>query len=165
MVGLGAVIPAIRRESTTSGPSALLKAERRRAVAQLRYRSAVSVIAAVVASIVLVGLAVFQVALIAGAPIGRFAWGGQHDVLPTKLRVGSVVSIVLYALFVIVLLDRARVIDVLPDVVSTVGAWVLVGYFALGVVLNGISRSKPERNLFTPVSLVLAVLCLLVALG
>ena len=107
----------------------------------------------------------FQVALIAGAPIGRFAWGGQHTVLPAKLRVGSVVSIVLYALFVIVLLDRAGVIDVLPDIVSTVGTWVLVGYFALGVVLNGISRSKPERNLFTPVSLVLAVLCLLVALG
>jgi hypothetical protein len=125
----------------------------------------VSQIAAVVASIVLVALAVFQVALIAGAPIGRFAWGGQHTVLPARLRVGSVVSIVLYALFAIVLLDRAGVIDVLPDVVSTVGTWVLVGYFALGVVLNGISRSKPERNLFTPVSLVLAVLCLLVALG
>ena len=107
----------------------------------------------------------FQVALIAGAPIGRFAWGGQHTVLPTKLRVGSVVSIVLYALFVVVLLDRAGVIDVLPDIVSTVGAWVLVGYFALGVVLNGLSRSKPERNLMAPVSLVLAVLSLLVALG
>ena len=85
--------------------------------------------------------------------------------LPAKLRIGSVVSIVLYGLFVIVLLDRARVIDVLPDLVSTIGAWVLVGYFALGVVLNGISRSKPERNLMAPVSLVLAVLSLLVALG
>ena len=107
----------------------------------------------------------FQIALIAGAPIGRFAWGGQHDVLPPKLRVGSVVSIVLYALFAIVLLDRASVIDVLPDIVSAVGAWVLVAYFALGIVLNGISRSKPERNLMAPVSLVLAVLSLLVALG
>ena len=107
----------------------------------------------------------FQVALIAGAPIGRFAWGGQHDVLPSRLRIGSAVSIVLYALFAVVLLDRAGVIDVLPDIVSTVGAWVLVAYFALGIVLNGISRSKPERNLMAPVSLVLAVLSLLVALG
>jgi hypothetical protein len=122
-------------------------------------------LAAVAASIVLLALAVFQVALIAGAPIGRFAWGGQHDVLPSKLRIGSAVSIVLYALFAIVLLDRADVIEVLPDVVSTVGTWVLVGYFALGIVLNGISRSKPERNLMAPVSLVLAVLSLLVALG
>ena len=97
--------------------------------------------------------------------IGRFAWGGQHTVLPAKLRIGSVVSILLYGLFVIVLLDRARVIDVLPDLVSTIGAWVLVAYFALGVVLNGISRSKPERNLMAPVSLVLAVLSLLLALG
>ncbi len=43
--------------------------------------------------------------------------------------------------------------------------WVLTGYFTLGIVLNGISRSKPERNVMTPVSLLLAVLCLIVALG
>ena len=43
--------------------------------------------------------------------------------------------------------------------------WVLTGYFALGIVMNAISRSKPERFTMTPVSLVLAGLCLVVALG
>src|SRR5690606_3719032 len=62
--------------------------------------------AAVAASIVLLALAFFQLALVFGAPLGRFAWGGQHEVLPANLRIGSAVSIVLYALFVVVLLDR-----------------------------------------------------------
>jgi hypothetical protein len=52
-------------------------------------------LAAIVACAVLAGLTVFQAALIAGAPLGRFAWGGQHDVLPAKLRIGSAVSIAL----------------------------------------------------------------------
>lgn len=43
-------------------------------------------------------------------------------------------------------------------------AVVLVGYFALGIVVNGISRSLPERLVMTPVVTVLAVCCLVVAL-
>lgn len=45
------------------------------------------------------------------------------------------------------------------------GIWVLAVYFAVGVVMNGISRSKPERNLMTPVALVLAITTLLIALN
>jgi hypothetical protein len=117
------------------------------------------------ACVILAGLAVFQGALIGGAPIGRFAWGGQHEVLPTKLRVGSSISIVLYLLFALILLTRAEVTAVVPDAVARVGAWLLNAYFTLGVVLNGASRSKPERYTFAPVSLVLAVLCFVVALS
>lgn len=123
------------------------------------------IIAAVVATAILAALAVFQGMLAAGAPIGRFGWGGAHTRLPTALRIGSAVSIVLYALFAVVLLDRASVISVLPDAVSVVGTWVLFGYFVIGVGMNGISRSRPERLTMTPCCLVLAVLTLIVALA
>jgi hypothetical protein len=43
--------------------------------------------------------------------------------------------------------------------------WVLFGYFVLGIVMNGISRSRPERNVMVPVCVLLAVLVLLVNLG
>ena len=119
----------------------------------------------IAACTILAALAVFQIALIADAPIGRFAWGGQNNVLPRKLRIGSAVSIVLYVIFALVILGRAGLVAVLPEVATSVGIWVLVAYFTLGIVLNGISRSKPERNLMTPVALVLAVLCLVVALS
>ena len=122
--------------------------------------------AALVATAVLTALAVFQLGLTLGAPWGRLAWGGQHaGRLPGRLRVGSAVSILLYAAFAAVLLDRAAVVDVLPDAVSRVGAWVLIGYFTLGILLNGISRSPAERAVMTPTTLVLAVCSLLVALA
>jgi hypothetical protein len=105
------------------------------------------------------------VALVCGAPLGRFAWGGQHVVLPPRLRVGSVVSVVLYALFAVLLLQGAGAVDLLPEGVARVGLWVLTGYLALGVALNAISRSRPERLVMTPVALALLAVCLVLALS
>lgn len=121
--------------------------------------------AAIALTVILAVLAVFQLALALGAPLGRFAWGGAHRVLPARLRIGSLVSIVIYAVIAVIALDRVGVIDVVPDPVSTVGMWVAFGYFVLGIPLNAISRSRAERYTMTPVVAVLAVLSLLVALS
>lgn len=120
---------------------------------------------AVALTVLLVLLSAFQLALAAGAPLGRFAWGGQHRVLPTRLRIGSGVSILIYAVIVLLTWSRVGVIDLFPRVVSEVGMWVVFGYFALGIVMNALSRSKPERFTMTPVCLVLAVLAFFVAMG
>lgn len=122
-------------------------------------------LAAVALCVILAALAVFQLALALGAPIGRFAWGGQHRVLPTRLRIGSLVSIVIYAVIAVLALDRAGAIDVVSDVVSAVGMWVVFAYFVLGIPMNAISRSTAERYTMTPIVTVLAVLSLLIALG
>ena len=123
-------------------------------------------LAALAACIVLAGLAVLQAALASGAPLGRFAWGGQHKVLPTGLRVGSAVSIVLYGAFGYIALAKAGMVQLLAnEAVTSVVAWVLAGYFALGVLMNAISRSKPERAVMTPVALVLAAAYLVLAVS
>jgi hypothetical protein len=119
---------------------------------------------AVLAVVVLAGLAVFQALLVAGQPLGRFAWGGQHTVLPTGLRVGSAVSIALYAGFAVLILCAARALAVLPAGLVDIAIWVLTGYFTLGIAMNAISRSRPERFVMTPLVLVLAVVCLVLAL-
>jgi hypothetical protein len=122
-------------------------------------------LSALLACALLAGLTIFQGALIAGAPLGRMAWGGQHHVLPAKLRIGSAVSIAVYALFAYAALAKA---DLVPPLVSgtftAITMWVMTAYFALGVVMNGISRSKPERLIMTPTALALAVLYLVLAL-
>ena len=121
---------------------------------------------AVLGCALLGALAVLQALLIAGQPLGRFAWGGQHPVLPTKLRIGSAVSIVLYALFALIILATAqRAADGTGAGVTDVGIWALTAYFVMGVGMNAISRSRPERLLMTPVALVLAVVCLVLALA
>jgi hypothetical protein len=119
---------------------------------------------AVLGVVLLGGLAVLQTALIAGAPLGRFAWGGQHAVLPPGLRIGSAVAIALYVVVAAFMLQRVGAVDVLPDGLTGVALWVLTGYFALGVVMNAASRSRSERSVMTPVSAVLAASCLVLAL-
>jgi hypothetical protein len=116
-------------------------------------------------TLVLAALAVFQLALAAGAPLGRLAWGGQHRVLPPRLRVGSLVSLAVYAFVALVAWARVGAIDVLPDAFAQVAMWVVFAYFCLGIGLNAISRSRPERLTMVPVCMVLSVLSLLIALG
>ncbi len=120
---------------------------------------------ALLLTIVLALLAVFQLALALGAPLGRFAWGGQHRVLPSRLRIGSAVSIVIYALISLIAWDRVGVIDVFGDPFSEVAMWIVFAYFVLGIAMNAISRSKPERYTMVPVSIVLSVLSFLIAMG
>ena len=85
--------------------------------------------------------------------------------LPSRLRVGSLVSMVLYILFALIILDASGIINLIPgDTVSEIGIWVLAIYFGIGIVMNGVSRSKAERMVMTPVAATLGVLCLLIAL-
>lgn len=119
----------------------------------------------VVFVVVSAALAVFQIALAAGAPWGRFAWGGQHPgLLPVRLRVASLLSVLVYALLCTIVLDRAGMLSLYPAAVSVVGTWVVFAYLLLGVVMNAISRSRAERAVMTPVAAVLAIAALLTAL-
>lgn len=90
----------------------------------------------------------FQLALAAGAPWGRAAYGGtHHGTLPTRLRAISGVAAVGYG-------TAAALI--VSDVGST-GARVraftgLSTLMGIGTVANGASRSPVERALWTPLT-------------
>lgn len=116
-------------------------------------------------TVVLALLTAFQLALAFGAPLGRFAWGGQHRILPDRLRIGSAVSIIIYVLIAVIAWDRVGAVNVFPTPFSEIAMWVIFAYFALGILLNAISRSKPERYTMVPVTLVLTVLSFLIAMG
>lgn len=123
--------------------------------------------AAALCFVVLIGaLVVFQLALAAGAPWGRLAWGGQHPgVLPAGYRIASGVSAVAYGSIAVLALDCSGLIDAFPGRFSEAGMWIVFGFLVLGVLMNAISRSRPERLVMTPVASVLAILALLVALA
>ena len=108
----------------------------------------------------------FQLALAAGAPLGRFAMGGAHPgVFPPRLRVAAVVQAGLLALVALVVLSRAGL--VLPDwrAASRWLAWAVVGLMAVAAVLNLITPSRGERMVWGPVTVVLFLAALAVALG
>jgi hypothetical protein len=120
----------------------------------------VIVFSAIAAVVLLAALAVFQMALVVGAPLGHLAWGGRHRVLPSRLRIGSAVSTALYAVFAVVIWAAVS----RSSAVGEIGIWVLTAFFAVGVLMNAVSPSRPERLLMTPVALVLALCCLAIAL-
>lgn len=117
--------------------------------------------AALAACVLLGALAVFQALLICGLPLGRFAWGGQHEVLPTRLRVGSLISVVIYVLIGWVILARAGQDS--GGGILGIAAWVIAGFFLLGAAGNLASRSRSERFLMTPVAALLCALTVVVA--
>ena len=123
-------------------------------------------ISALIGVLVLLLLSVFQIALIAGAPIARFAWGGAHNVLPLKLKMASAISIVLYLVFAVFILSKSNLLSIINNpILVDVGMWIITAYFILGIGMNAISRSKPERIVMTPVALLLAVSFLLIAIS
>lgn len=124
-----------------------------------------AIAACVVACVVLGALTVLQICVAAGAPWGRLVWGGQHRVLPRRLRVGSVISVLVYAVIAVVLLSRAGVLPGGDLLVVRVLTWVLFAYFVVGVGVNAISRSRAEQLTMTPVCAVLATATLIVALS
>lgn len=122
-------------------------------------------LAAALLTAVLALLTLFQLALAFGAPLGRFAWGGRHRVLPGRLRVGSAVSVLVYAFIALIAWDRVGALDVLAAPLSEVAMWVVFGYLVLGIAMNAISRSPQERCVMVPTSVALAALSFLIAVG
>jgi hypothetical protein len=121
--------------------------------------------AAIAATVGFAGLAVFQLLIAAGVPLGEAAWGGSTDgQVSTGLRVGSAVSIVVYTVSAGLILRCAGFrVPWLSAAVARIGSWVLGVLLTLGAVANFLSQSPWERFLFGPVTLVLAGLCFVVA--
>lgn len=61
--------------------------------------------AAVLATTGFLVLAGFQAALAAGAPWGRAAGGGKHARLPQNLRIASLVSMIVWLVAALIVLD------------------------------------------------------------
>jgi hypothetical protein len=112
-------------------------------------------------------LIAFQLALAAGAPLGAAAWGGQNPgVLSGRLRIASAfVALIVYPMMLAVILAAAGLIDDdwLP-IDPAIACWILAGFFALGTLVNALSRSPAER-IWALVSGVLAACCIFIALG
>ncbi|GHA10212.1 hypothetical protein GCM10007989_00400 [Devosia pacifica] len=117
-----------------------------------------TLLAAVVASLIFVLLAAFQAALALGAPLGRFAWGGQAgDVLPPRLQVASAASVpVLLAMSVIVLI-RAGVLYSMWSPAMYWPCWAVFLFLTLNTFANLGSKSQSERRLMTPIAAIAAI--------
>ena len=125
------------------------------------------VIAALIQAVIAIGVAVFQIALVAGAPLGEYTMGGQHPgKLPGQFRVTAAVSAIIMVAQSGHYLAQAGILNpALSPGQNAIVNWFWFGFAVLGLIVNSSSRSKKERNLWVPVLLVSAVSTLLVALN
>jgi uncharacterized protein with ACT and thioredoxin-like domain len=122
-------------------------------------------LAAIAAAVLLGGLVSFQLVLAAGAPLGEYAWGGAHRILPRGLRIGSVVATFIYVLAALIILEAVRLVDFVASVdLPRNAVWLLAGLFGVGTIMNAISRSRKERRMAL-VALALCGLCVVVAVA
>ena len=119
------------------------------------------------AAALMVGVSLFELALLAGVPWGHAAFGGAEAVLSPPLRVAAAISVLVWAAAALVVLRRAghRTWAPLPSKALPVAVWVLAGYTALGILVNAISPSPIERAIWVPLTAVISALLFTVAIA
>lgn len=125
------------------------------------------IIAALILFLVQLLVAVFQWTLVLGSPFGEYTLGGQHKgKLPRNLRLVSAFSMLVnLAIAGHYYAQTGAVQTLLNTELNEIANWALVGFFAIGLSMNAISRSKKERNLWVPVLIVSLICAIFVAFG
>ena len=124
------------------------------------------IIATFLAAFTLSLLSLLQLSLALGAPMGQFAWGGKYKVLPRNLRIGSILSLIIYLGIAICLLSKSGIYQIIQQgTLLNILVWVIFVFLVLGIFMNAISRSKRERYTMTPIVILLASCALTVALA
>jgi hypothetical protein len=123
--------------------------------------------AAISLIVILALVAMFQLALVLGAPMGEYVSGGQNPgKLTPRLRVASAISILIYVAIAGHLLAQIGLVPKLFDgQFNALGNWGMVGILGASLAANAMSKSKKERQLWVPVLLLAVVLAFIVALG
>lgn len=125
------------------------------------------VTAAFILVAVQITVSLFQLALVLGAPMGEYTLGGQtQGKLSTKLRFVSAISLLVnLAIAGHYLAQTGALQTLLPEQLNQIANWALVVFTASGLVMNSISRSKKERNMWVPVLLLSLICAVIVAIG
>lgn len=120
--------------------------------------------AAYVFSVLALVVAAFQAALAVGTPWGNLTWGGRHPgKLPLAMRIVALLSGVLMLGFAAVVLSRAGLTMTGMGSFPRGGIWVVAAYCVFGVAGNSLTRSRWERTLWLPVTLLMLASSLIVA--
>ncbi len=95
----------------------------------------------------------------------NLVWGGRLKSVKEMYRF-EIFSILLNVLFVIVVLVQADLFALhTPKKILHVALWLMTGLFLLNTVGNAMSKNKLEQRVFTPITILLTIFSLILALG
>lgn len=112
-----------------------------------------------------VATALFQLALVLGAPMGEYAFGGQSPVLPPQYRFSSAVSfLVMLAISGHYLAQLGLFTPLLDAELNGIVNWVLVAFFAFSALMNNLTKSAKEKRLWGGTTIAMLLASVIVAI-
>ena len=114
----------------------------------------IAIIGAIAFSVVII----LSILILCGLPLGELTMGGQYKIFPKKLRLVLAIQLLLQIFFVIIILQLGGVVSLwfTARITKIIGT-VMAVYLSLNSVMNFISKSKKEKYIMTPLSLIAAV--------
>lgn len=114
----------------------------------------IAIIGAIAFSVVIV----LSILIIFGMPLGELTMGGQYKVFPKRLRIILVTQLILQIFFVIVILQMGGFLSLwFSEKTTKIIGIVMAVYLTLNAIMNFVSKSKKEKYIMTPLSVVAAV--------
>ncbi|MDK8640704.1 hypothetical protein ABER75_19150 [Niallia taxi] len=120
-------------------------------------------IASILVAIIFVFIAVFQILLSLGYPFGEYAMGGFYKVLPKKLRIVSFINAIILLFMGLVFLLHTGALNGFHFLPTNILVWVITIFLGLNTLTNLISKSKKERFVMSPFSIILFFCCLYIS--
>ena len=101
---------------------------------------------------------VLSILIICGLPLGELTMGGQYKAFPKKLRMVLVAQLILQVFFVIIILQMGGFMPLWFSVrVTKIIGVVMAVYLSLNTLMNFVSKSRKEKYVMTPLSLITAM--------
>jgi len=77
----------------------------------------------------------------------------------------SLIAVGIFVFGIITVLERATIMTVFNnDLLTTIVIWIYAVYSTLNTLMNVVSKSQWEKRIMTPISLVIAVCCFILAI-
>lgn len=112
-------------------------------------------VSSITGAVLLLAVAVMEILLIFGLPLGEFTMGGRYKVLPPMYRMFAASSVILQLFGAAMILQDGGLMNMwFAGKVIKIICFVFAGFFAVNTVMNIISPSKKEKYVMTPLAAV-----------
>lgn len=120
--------------------------------------------AGIIVIILLVGLLILHTFILAGIISFKIVWGGNIEYKQDMIKL-EIVALITTFLFLVVTLIKLKLLKKnLKSRLSNLSVWIMFIYFTLNIIGNILAKTGAERQIFIPISIILALFSLRLAL-
>lgn len=112
----------------------------------------------IITALIFLLIAIADMLLVCGLPLGEFTMGGQYKVLPKKLRILALISLAVQVFAIVIVLQAGGFLPLLFSAeITKIICFAYAVFLSLNTVMNFLSKSKKEKYVMTPLSLVASI--------